>query len=74
MVYKNRVNVKSLAAAGTQDIIVERCGLVVEPRTLEREVRGSRPTSACCVLEQRHIYSQKSTGNTQEAVAPSRHD
>ena len=27
-----------------------------------------------CVLEQRHIYSAKSTGNTKEAVAPSRHD
>ena len=28
----------------------------------------------CYVLEQRHIYSPKFTGNTQEAVAPSRHD
>ena len=28
----------------------------------------------CCVLEQRHIYSPKSNGNTQKAVAPSRHD
>ena len=28
----------------------------------------------CCVLEQKHIYSPKSTGNTQEVVAPSRHD
>ena len=31
-------------------------------------------TPPCCVLEQRHIYSSKSTGNTQEAVAPSRND
>ena len=27
-----------------------------------------------CVLEQRQIYSMKSTGDTQEAVASSRHD
>ena len=25
--------------------------------------------SPCCILERRHIYSPKSTGNTQEAVA-----
>ena len=30
--------------------------------------------SPCCVLEQRHIYSPKSTGNTQKAMAPSRFD
>ena len=47
-------------------------GLVVEPRTPEREVGGSM--LPCCVLEQRHIYSPISTSNTQEAVAPSRHD
>ena len=46
-------------------------GLVVETRTPGREVGGSIPTSPCCVLEQRHIYSPKSTGNTQEVVAPS---
>ena len=28
----------------------------------------------CCVLEQRHSYSPKSTGNTQEVVALSQHD
>ena len=28
----------------------------------------------CSVLEQRHIYSQKNTVNTQEVVTPSRHD
>ena len=35
-------------------------------------VRYLPPT--CCVLEQRYIYSPKSTGNAQEAVALSRHD
>ena len=45
---------------------------MVESLTPEREVGGSIPTSA--VLCQRHIYSLKSTGNTQEAVAPSQHD
>ena len=48
-------------------------GLVIEPRTLEQEVGGSIPLPSC-VLEQRHNYSPKSTGNTQEAVAPSRRD
>ena len=28
----------------------------------------------CCVFEQIHIYSPKSTGNTQETMATSRHD
>ena len=55
----------------------EHGGLAVESPTREREVVGLIPTSAvlcpllCCVLEQIHITS---TGNTQEAVAPSRHD
>ena len=52
----------------------ERGGLVVEPRTQEREVGVRYLLPPCCVLEQRYIYSPKSTGNTQEAVAPSRHD
>ena len=47
---------------------------MVESVTPEREFRGSIPTSSCCVIEQRHIYSPESTGNTQEAVAPSRDD
>ena len=51
-----------------------RGGLVVGSRTPERDVGGSNLHPPCCVLEQRHIYSPKSTGNTQEAVAPSRHD
>ena len=42
---------------------------------LQSERSGTRYLPPpCCVIEQRHIYSPKSTGNTQEAVAPSRHD
>ena len=52
-----------------------RDGLVVERRTPEREV-GVRFSlrSPCCILEQDTFTSPKSTGNTQVAVAPSRHD
>ena len=46
---------------------------MVEHRTPEREVGGSRPTYAVVVLEQDRLLPG-STGNTQEAVAPSRHD
>ena len=49
----------------------ERGGLVVEPRTPEREVGVQYLPLPCCVLEQRHIYSKKSTCNTQEELAPS---
>ena len=49
----------------------ERGGSMVERRTPEREVRNRPPP--CCVLEQDTLLP-KSTGNTQEAVAPSRHD
>ena len=45
---------------------------MLESLTPEREVWGLPPP--CCVLEQRHIYSPKSTGNSQNAVAPPRHD
>ena len=41
-------------------------GSVVERRTPEREVGGSKPTSA--------VLCSESTGNTQEAVAVTRHD
>ena len=47
---------------------------MVEPRTPEREVGGSRPTSAVLCLLARHINSPETTGKTQEAVAPSRQD
>ena len=45
------------------------------PRTLDPEVGGSSPTRVkpCCVLEQ-GAFTPQSTGNTQEAVAPSQHD
>ena len=45
----------------------ESGGSVVERRTPGREVEGSKPTSADTLL-------LESTGNTQKAVAPSRHD
>ena len=46
-----------------------------ERRTPEREVGGSILTqSPCCILEQDTFPPKKSTGITQEAVAPSRHD
>ena len=49
----------------------EHSGSVAQ--TPEREVRGLKPTPPCCVLEQDTLLSE-STGNTQKAVAPSRHD
>ena len=46
---------------------------MVESLTPEQEVGGGGGVRylppLCCVLEQRHIYSPKSTGNTQEEVA-----
>ena len=47
---------------------------MVESLTPEGEVGVRYLPPPCCVLEQRQIYSPKSTGNTREAVAPSRHD
>ena len=46
---------------------------MVECQTLEREVRGFKPTSPCFVLEQ-DTFTPESTGKAQEAVAPSQHD
>ena len=47
---------------------------MVERRTPEREVGGlGKLPLPCCVLEQDTLHPQ-STGNTQETVAPSRHD
>ena len=52
-----------------------RSGLVIESRTREREVGGSILTQVPLLCPSaRYIYLPKSTGNTQEAVAPSRHD
>ena len=52
----------------------ERGGSVVECRTPEREVRGSRPTAAVLCPWARHFTPQKYWLITQEAMAPSRHD
>ena len=52
----------------------ERGGSVVECRTPEREVRGSRPTSAVLCPWARHFTPRKYWLITQEAMAPSRHD
>ena len=42
---------------------------MVEPLIPKQEVGVRYLPAPCCVLEQRHIYSPKSTGNTQEATA-----
>ena len=52
----------------------ERGGSVVEYRTPEREVRGSRPTAAVLCPWARHFTPRKYWLITQEAMAPSRHD
>ena len=52
----------------------ERGGSVEECRTPEREVRGSRPTSAVLCPWARHFNPRKYWLITQEAMAPSRHD
>ena len=52
----------------------ERGGSVVECRTPEREVRGSRPTAAVLCPWARHFTPREYWLITQEAMAPSRHD
>ena len=52
----------------------ERGGSVVECRTPEREVGGSRPTAAVLCPWARHFTPRKYWLITQEALAPSRHD
>ena len=52
----------------------ERGGSVVECGTPEREVWGSRPTSAVLCPWARHFTPRKYWLITQEAMAPSRHD
>ena len=47
---------------------------MVECRTPEREVRGSRPTAAVLCPWARHFTPQKYWLITQEAMAPFRHD
>ena len=52
----------------------ERGGSVVECRTPEREVRGSKPTAAVLCPWARHFTPRKYWLITQETMAPSRHD
>ena len=52
----------------------ERGGSVVECRTPEREVRGSRPTTAVLCPWARHFTPRKYWLITQEVMASSRHD
>ena len=52
----------------------ERGGSVVECRTPEREVGGSKPTAAVSCPWARHFTPRKYWLITQEAVASSRHD
>ena len=52
----------------------ERGGSVVECRTPEREVGGSKPYAAVLCPWARHFTPRKYWLITQEAVAPSRHD
>ena len=52
----------------------ERGGSVVECRTPEREVLGSKPTAAVLCPWARHFTPRKYWLITQEVVAPSRHD
>ena len=55
-------------------LIGERGGSVVECRTPEREVRGSKPTAAVLCPWARHFTPRKYWLLTQEAMAPSRYD
>ena len=57
-------------------VLGERGGLVVNASDSGCRGQGFEPHSGQTVLcpLARHIYSLKSTGNTQEAVAPSQHD
>ena len=52
----------------------ERGGSVVECRTPEQEVGGSRPTAAVLCPWARHFTPRKYWLITQEEVAPSRYD
>ena len=58
----------------TQSTCGERGGSVVECRTPEREVRGSRPTAAVLCPWARHFTPRKYWLITQEAMTPSRYD
>ena len=53
---------------------LQHYSLVMECRTPEREVRGSRPTAAVLCPWARHFTPRKYWLITQEAMAPSQHD
>ena len=55
-------------------VLGERGGSVVECRTPEQEVGGSKPTAAVLCPWARHFTPRKYWLITQKAVAPSRHD
>ena len=69
-----RFQLSDILFAFLQTNLGERGGSVVECRTPEREVRGSRPTAAVLCPWARHFTPQKYWLITQEAMAPSRHD
>ena len=62
------------AATGLHCCSGERGGSVVECRTPEREVGGSKPTATVLCPWARHFTPRKYWLITQEVVAPSRHD
>ena len=64
----------SMVLSDTIDLSGERGGSVVECRTPEREVRGSKPTAAVLCPWARHFTPRKYWLITQETMAPSRHD
>ena len=68
------VKIKVLLNLSVTPFTGERGGSVVECRTPEREVRGSRPTAAVLCPWARHFTPRKYWLITQEAMAPSRHD
>ena len=63
-----------IAEASTPLLFGERGGSVVECRTPEREVRGSKPTAAVLCPWASHFTPRKYWLITQEAMAPSRYD
>ena len=67
-------NVSRLNVPEIKPLVGERGGSVVECRTPEREVGGSKPTAAVLCPWARHFTPRKYWLITQEAVAPSRHD
>ena len=71
---KTSQRLEIIARWGPLPISRERGGSVVECRTPEREVLGSRPTAAVLCPWARHFTPRKYWLITQEAMAPSRYD